>query len=475
MDINQLKANVFPGESGGDYNALFGYSNRPNGQFEGVNLTDMTVDEALQFASPSGPYAQWVKGQVGRVATPMGAYQVVGTTLRSAKEGLGLTGNERMTPDLQDQIGQWIYQAQGPGAWEAWGKGGSGGNMQRPTGLLGTPTVSTQGQMPEQPQEKLPFFQRPGVGNFFDTLAMGLEGMTLNPNQALIQGAQSRIASRREQAQQQQQTNRTLDYLSQLGTPQAADALRYIEATGDVSGGLKIARETVEPGYQVFTGAQLNEQYGTTLDPSGLFNVSGKGQVTKVGGGDINLTMPGSDKMADTIAKAVPDILTAGAQAKRGLLELQELSRLLETAPQGLQGGFVKLAGDFGLSFEGTDEVQAATAIINRLVPQQRQPGSGPMSDADLELFKQSLPRIINQPGGNQLIIDTIRRIMEYDIRRADIVEQGLRANKGPQEIMVEIYALENPIPVDFRQQAAAPSSGDELDPDAAADLLLGN
>jgi len=108
MDVQQLKANVFPGESGGDYNALFGYSNRPGGQFADVNLTDMTVDQALQFSDPSGPYGQWVKGKVGRVATPMGAYQVVGSTLRAAKRGLGLTGNERMTPELQDQIGQWI-------------------------------------------------------------------------------------------------------------------------------------------------------------------------------------------------------------------------------------------------------------------------------------------------------------------------------------------------------------------------------
>lgn len=122
-DINYLKANVFPGESGGDYNALFGYANRPGGQFSNVRLTDMTVDQALQFADPSGPYGQSVKGQIGRVATPMGAYQVVGTTLRAAKEGLGLTGNEVMTPELQDAIGMWIYQTQGPGAWEAWGGG----------------------------------------------------------------------------------------------------------------------------------------------------------------------------------------------------------------------------------------------------------------------------------------------------------------------------------------------------------------
>jgi hypothetical protein len=121
---SQIQQGIFRGESGGDYDALFNYQNRPGGQFEGVRLTDMTVDQALQFASPSGPYAGYVRGQVGRTATPMGAYQIVGTTLRGAKEGLGLTGNERMTPELQDQIGQWIYRTQGAGAWEGYSPGG---------------------------------------------------------------------------------------------------------------------------------------------------------------------------------------------------------------------------------------------------------------------------------------------------------------------------------------------------------------
>lgn len=112
-----VQAGIFAGESGGDYNALYGYSNRPGGRFENVRLTDMTVDQALEFAKPSGEYGQSVKRDIGRVATPMGAYQVVGTTLRAAKEGMGLTGKERMTPELQDAIGGWILQNQGTAAW----------------------------------------------------------------------------------------------------------------------------------------------------------------------------------------------------------------------------------------------------------------------------------------------------------------------------------------------------------------------
>lgn len=116
----EIRQGIFGGESGGDYDALFGFSNREGGRFADVRLTDMTINEALEFASPSGEYGQWVSGQVGRVATPMGAYQIVGTTLRAARDGLGLSGDERMTPEMQENLGIWIYQSQGTDAWEGY-------------------------------------------------------------------------------------------------------------------------------------------------------------------------------------------------------------------------------------------------------------------------------------------------------------------------------------------------------------------
>jgi hypothetical protein len=119
-DWARIRNGIFAGESGGDYNALFGYQNRKGGKFANVRLTEMTVDQAIAFSAPSGPYGQWVKSTIGRVATPMGAYQIVGTTLRAAKKGLGLKGDEVMTPELQELLGQWIYRQQGTGAWEGY-------------------------------------------------------------------------------------------------------------------------------------------------------------------------------------------------------------------------------------------------------------------------------------------------------------------------------------------------------------------
>lgn len=115
---------IFAGESGGDYNKLYGNAEQSGGPFAGVKVTEMTVDQALDFANPSGAYGQYVaRNNGGTVSTPMGGFQVIGSTLADAKRGMGLTGNEIMTPALQDQIGQWIYDSQGTGAWEGFRPG----------------------------------------------------------------------------------------------------------------------------------------------------------------------------------------------------------------------------------------------------------------------------------------------------------------------------------------------------------------
>lgn len=91
-------------EGGGSYDTLFGHSQREGGQFAGVRPSQMTIAEAAEFSSPSGAYGQWVKGQVGRVATPMGRYQIVGTTLRNAAKEMGLDPNTPFNAQTQDAI-----------------------------------------------------------------------------------------------------------------------------------------------------------------------------------------------------------------------------------------------------------------------------------------------------------------------------------------------------------------------------------
>lgn len=102
-------------EGGGDPDALFGFSNR-GGAFDGVRVSDMTIGELSSFASPSGKYGQWVKSQVGRVATPMGKHQIVGTTLQSAAREMGLSPDTKFTSQTQDAIADHLARRRLAGA-----------------------------------------------------------------------------------------------------------------------------------------------------------------------------------------------------------------------------------------------------------------------------------------------------------------------------------------------------------------------
>lgn len=102
-------------EGGGAWNTLYGHSQN-GGAFDGVDVSNMTLAELEQFSDPSGPYGQWVKGQVGRVATPMGRFQIVGTTMRNAAEGMGLSPDTKFTPETQTAMAGYLARNRLAGA-----------------------------------------------------------------------------------------------------------------------------------------------------------------------------------------------------------------------------------------------------------------------------------------------------------------------------------------------------------------------
>lgn len=145
-------------------------------------------------------------------------------------------------------------------------------------------------------------------------------------------------------------------------------------------------------------------------------------------------------------AKTFATLSDGGIQARGKLAQINRLEGLMANAPQGGEGYIKQVAGDWGIPTDGLSDIQAASALIERLVPQQRQPGSGPMSDADLAGFKRSLPRIINQPGGNQLIFQTLRGITQYEIEMGAIADRVANREINPSEARRQIQELHNPL-----------------------------
>lgn len=111
MAINKGLLNLIDRtEGGGSYSTLYGHRQKRKGPFEGVDVSQMTIGQVMDFTRPDGAYGQSVKSEIGRVATPTGRYQIVGTTLRNAANELGLDPSTPYDAATQDLIANHLAQ-----------------------------------------------------------------------------------------------------------------------------------------------------------------------------------------------------------------------------------------------------------------------------------------------------------------------------------------------------------------------------
>jgi hypothetical protein len=182
------------------------------------------------------------------------------------------------------------------------------------------------------------------------------------------------------------------------------------------------------------------------------FQISSTGKISSIGTGPLVKNVVGGEispfdkKVQEELAKDYVSVRESGRVARRTISDIARIESLLEKTPTGLGASAKLFAGNLGIPTKGLSELQAAEALINKLVPQQRAPGSGPMSDADLDLYKKSVVRIINQPGANKLIIDSTRSINNYIIKEAEIANLVLNGKITREEADRRFAELGNPV-----------------------------
>lgn len=95
------------------YDTLYGNFETKETPFKGVQVSTMTLGELYDFSQPSGAYGRYVKPRLakntqafkkGLTSTPMGKYQIVGTTLRSVAKQMGLSDDTVFDKKTQDDI-----------------------------------------------------------------------------------------------------------------------------------------------------------------------------------------------------------------------------------------------------------------------------------------------------------------------------------------------------------------------------------
>ncbi len=178
------------------------------------------------------------------------------------------------------------------------------------------------------------------------------------------------------------------------------------------------------------------DQFWATQKKSGATNVT-----TNVGE---------TDKFYENLdkknAETFSALSTTGMQARGKLGQIDRLDALLSQSPQGAEGAIKQWLGDLGVKTEGLDAIQSTRALLEKMVPEQRAPGSGTMSDADIVMFRNSLPRVINQQGGNQVILQTMRGIAQYEQQMGDIADAVADRSISPAEGRAKIRDLKNPL-----------------------------
>ena len=278
------------------------------------------------------------------------------------------------------------------------------------------------------------------------------------------------IRARGAQRQATATKNKTVEYLRRMGYDDYADAVESGSIGAKdimnalVSKSLETPKDARTAGMKEYAEAVKDGFKGTFLDY--------KTAISKAGATSISMGK-GPDEFAKLDAKTLSEVAQTGASAKRNIARIDRLESLLAKVPTGMTANLKQLAGNFGVATEGLSDIQAAQGLINSLVPEQRPAGSGPMSDADLELFKQSLPRIVNQPNGNQIIINTMRGIAQYDAMGADIVQRYRSGEITSAEAFAQLNS--RPDPFENLQMPSADVGGIEMSEEEARRILEEN
>lgn len=140
----------------------------------------------------------------------------------------------------------------------------------------------------------------------------------------------------------------------------------------------------------------------------------------------------------------------AGNQATELVGDLQALQQLAPMIGQtGLTAQVMATLAPFaeavGIDVQGLGPAQAYQAIVDRLAPAMRTPGSGPSSDFDAKQFLSSLPSLGRSPEGNAIIQSTLQALLQHRQEVARIAQIALSGQAPWQSAEAKIRALGNP------------------------------
>lgn len=167
-----------------------------------------------------------------------------------------------------------------------------------------------------------------------------------------------------------------------------------------------------------------------------------------------NAGAPGAKKFAEEAAKQAAD--RYAAIVKHGdtqpsimfdLLRMQELSDVIGN-PNAYNSFVQKYGGwmkSVGINPSVAPNLEQFSALISKMAPNLRPPGSGATSDFDLQQYINSLPQFMQTAEGRKAIIAHQRAVAAYAVQQKSIAQQVLLGNLTRAQGEERLNALPDP------------------------------
>lgn len=149
-------------------------------------------------------------------------------------------------------------------------------------------------------------------------------------------------------------------------------------------------------------------------------------------------------------AERFDKIVQGGTDAKSMISDIQSLrdigSRITTGKTAEMTAALGPYAEALGVKVDGLDDLQTYNAIIARLAPQMRVPGSGATSDFEMRTFLEGLPGLGKTPGGNELISKTLEAMAQHKVAAAEIASKALNEEITRKDAEKMLRELPDPL-----------------------------
>jgi len=268
--------------------------------------------------------------------------------------------------------------------------------------------------------------------NFRDRLVIGLGGLTMNPNQVLMQQAAANIEQRRALDFMGTQANKTAEQLRREGQHELADMVEANPAQAAAIMAEYLRSKLAAP--KAPPAAQQNYEYYVQQERAAGRTPMSFGEFQTANASRTIIQQPGTPgfdqeiraELIRSTVQMVPEVQAAASAQIRLADEINTITELQNSQDQSLFDTYVRnnYPALANLLLDPDGRMSAAQSMINRIAPTMRETGSGSTSDREMAQYISSLPSFTQRKEGRALTNQMFQAKADIARQEQDLIDK---------------------------------------------------